>query len=90
MNGIEDDPVFARRRRIAALVSWGQRVGYGCFLAAIALFVVGAVTGFPAWLTATVTALLVGGSVVLAPAIVFHYGLKAAEREEREPGGTAH
>jgi hypothetical protein len=84
----DDDGVLARRARIATLVSWGQRVGYGCFGAAIVLFVVGALTGFPRWLTTTLTVLLFAGSIVLAPAIVFHYGLRAAEREERERGQT--
>lgn len=85
MNG-SDDPVLARRRAIATAVRWGHRAGYGCFGLAVVLFVVGAVTGFPAVVTASITVLLVVGSLVLAPAIVFHYGLRAAEREERERG----
>jgi hypothetical protein len=80
------DPVLARRARIRTAVKWGQRVGYGCFLAALVLFVVGAATGFPSGVATAVTILLVVGSIVLAPAIVFHYGIRAAEREEREQG----
>jgi hypothetical protein len=86
----ETDPVLVRRGRIATAVSWGQRVGYGCFALAVVLFVVGAATGFPAWSTATITGLLVVGSLVLAPAIVFHYGLRAAEREDRDAGRDDH
>lgn len=85
-DGEPPDPVLDRRRRIATAVRWGQRVGYGCFGAAMALFVAGAATGFTSAVTATITGLLFAGSLVLAPSIVFHYGLRAAEREEREAG----
>jgi predicted membrane protein len=78
-----DDPVLARRRRIARLVALGQRIGYGLFGAAVVLFVVGIVAGFSAALTTAIVAAMVVGSVVLAPAIVFGYAVKAAEREER-------
>lgn len=78
------DPVLDRRRRIATAVRWGQRIGYGCFGLALVLFGVGAATGFPAAVTTSITVLLVVGSLVLAPAIVFHYGLRAAEREDAD------
>jgi hypothetical protein len=46
-------------------------------------------TGFGGfWGTSIIVALLVG-SVLLIPAIVFGYGIKAAEREERG-GGSFH
>jgi hypothetical protein len=78
------DPTLARRARIARLTELGQRTGYGLFGAAIAAFVVGAVTGFTAAVVFIVIGALVAGSVVLAPAIVFGYAVKAAEREDRE------
>lgn len=80
------DPVLERRRRIAGLVSTGQRVGYGLFGVAIVLFVAGLVVGFGGVVTPGIVASIVIGSVVLAPAIVFGYGVKAAEREDREQG----
>lgn len=81
-----DDPVLARRRRIAGLVSLGQRVGYALFGAAVVLFVVGLVVGFGGAVTAGIVAAIVIGSLVLAPAIVFGYAVKAAERDDREQG----
>lgn len=78
------DPVLARRARIARLVVLGKRVGYGLFLAAVVLFVVGGVAGYTGGLTSAIVACLVVGSFVLAPAIVFGYGVRAAEREDRE------
>lgn len=79
------DPVLERRRRIAALVSTGQRVGYGLFGLAMVLFVAGLVVGFGS-LTGPIVACIVVGSLVLAPAIVFGYAVKAAERDDREHG----
>ena len=80
------DPVLERRARIARWVSLGQRVGYGLFLAASVLFVAGFAIGFGGWVGSTIVACLIIGSLVLAPAIVFGYAVKAAEREDRERG----
>lgn len=81
------DPVLDRRRRIARLVSVGQRLGYGLFAVAVALFLVGFVTGFGS-VGPVIIATIVVGSIVLAPAIVFGYAVGAAEREDREHGRT--
>ncbi len=78
-----DDPVLARRARIAGLVVLGKRIGYGLYLAAIVLFAVGLVGRYTSTITTTIVTCLVVGSIVLAPAIVFGYGVKAAEREDR-------
>lgn len=78
--------MLERRRRIAGLVRLGQRLGYGLFGVAIALFVVGLVTGYGGVVGGGIVAAIVAGSVVLAPAIVFGYAVRAAEREDREQG----
>lgn len=83
------DPVLERRRRIARLVEVGQRIGYGLFALAIVLFVVGIAAGFTDALTGVIIASMLVGSVVLAPAIVFGYAVKAAEREERLARGSS-
>jgi hypothetical protein len=80
------DPVLERRARIARWVSLGQRVGWLAFGVATVVFLVGLAMGFPGWAAVTVIAALVVGSIVLAPAIVFGYAVKAAEREDREQG----
>jgi hypothetical protein len=80
------DPVRAKRARVARLVEVGQRVGYGLFGLAIVLFVYGFIRGYTSVLTTVIVASLVVGSIVLAPAIVFGYAVKAAEREDRERG----
>jgi hypothetical protein len=83
-----DDPILARRHRIARLAELGQRVGYLLFGAAIVAFFVAFFAGFrPGYVTFIVACMAVG-SVFLAPAIVAGYAVKAAEREDRgEPHG---
>jgi hypothetical protein len=80
------DPVLVKRARIAKLVEIGQRVGYALFGLAIVLFFVGFFTDFSSTMTSSIVACLVIGSLILAPAIVFAYGVKAAETEDREQG----
>jgi hypothetical protein len=81
------DPVLERRRRIATLVTLGKRVGWGCFGLAVVLFFAGLVVGYSSTITTLVVVALLAGSATLAPAIVFGYAVRAAEREERgEPG----
>lgn len=77
------DPVLARRALIARAVSIGQRVGYGLFGLATVAFFFGLVAGYTPTLTSLIVGCLLGGSLVLAPAIVFGYAVKAAEREDR-------
>ena len=78
------DPVLVRRAQIAHWVSIGQRVGYALFGLACVAFVIGFAVGFEAWVTTLITAAIVVGSLVLAPAIVFGYGVKSADRADRE------
>ena len=84
----DDDPVLARRARIGKLVATGQRLGYGLWLVAIVVFVVGAVIGFRPAMVTVVIGCLAAGSALLAPSIVISYGVRAADREDRgEPSG---
>ncbi|MGQ0830115.1 MAG: hypothetical protein ACT4OV_00380 [Microthrixaceae bacterium] len=80
------DPVRARRARIQRLVEVGQRLGYSLFGIAVVAFVIGFFAGFDGVTGPLVIASIVIGSLVLAPAIVFGYAVKAAEREDRQRG----
>ena len=82
--GAGADPVLARRARIARLVGLGKRIGYGLFGIATVLFGIGLATGFGGTVGPTIIGSLVVGSLVLAPAIVFGYAVKAAERDDRQ------
>ena len=77
------DPVASKRADIARWVVSGKRAGYGLYLLAIVLFIVGYTAGYTGLITSVIMFCLVVGSLILAPAIVFGYGVKAAEREER-------
>lgn len=82
----EPDPIRVRRARIARLAELGQRLGYSLFGLAIVVFVIGFVVGYSDFLVAIIVGSLGIGSLLLAPAIVLGYAVKAAEREDRELG----
>jgi hypothetical protein len=85
VNG-EPDPILVRRALYARLAGLGQRIGYALLLVAIVAFIVGFVAGFPQWAVTISIAGLIGSCVVLPPAIVAGYAVKAAEREDRKAG----
>jgi hypothetical protein len=78
-----DDPVLRRRTQVLRLTALGQRLGYTCFALAMVLFFVGLIAQFPRWTVTTIVVLMVGGSVVLLPSIIFSYAAKAADKEDR-------
>ena len=79
-----DDPVLARRERIARIAKLGKRVGYTALAIAIVAFFVGVATGFPTWtVTISITGLVIA-CVVLPIPIVLGYGVRAAAREDRD------
>ncbi|MCP4433918.1 MAG: hypothetical protein GY812_00265 [Actinomycetia bacterium] len=75
-----DDPVVQRRAQILRATSLGQRFGYTCFALSMLLFFIGLVLQFPQWLVTTIVVLMVAGSIVLLPAIIFSYAAKAADK----------
>ena len=81
-----DDPVRARRAQIAHWTLLANRIGYLLFGVAVALFIVAFVVGFTGPLVAVIIGALVVGSLLLAPAIVLGYAVKAAEKEDRARG----
>jgi hypothetical protein len=80
------DPVRARRQQVARWTRLANRVGYLFFAIAIVTFVVGFIVSFNGAVSAIVVTSMIIGSVLLAPAIVLGYAVKAAEREDRERG----
>ena len=63
-----------------------KRVGYSLLLLAVVLFLIAAVTGFPSGLITATAMALIAACVVLPVPFVMGYGLRAAEREDRERG----
>ena len=80
----DDDPVAVRRAHIARWVGLAKRVGYGLLLGAVVAFIVAAIAGFPSGIVTVTVVALVAACVVLPVPIVLGYGLRAAEREDRE------
>jgi hypothetical protein len=64
-----------------------MRIGYLCFGISIVTVGVGLLWRFTPLIGSIATMALVFGSVLLAPAIVLGYAVKAAEREDKL-GGT--
>lgn len=82
----DDDPVRRRRATIDRLAVAGKRLGYLLFLAATVILVAGLATTFNDAVATAVVSCLVAGSAVLAPAIIFGYATRSAERQDRQRG----
>ena len=78
------DPVLERRARVAAVCRLGQRIGYLLFGLAVVAFFVGFARGFDDVVVTVITVALVLGEAGLAPAIVFSYAVRAADRADVE------
>ncbi len=81
-----NDPVRARRQKVAHYTLLANRIGYLFFAVAIATFIIGFAISFNGAVSTIVIASVVIGSLLLAPAIVLGYAVKAAERDDRERG----
>ena len=81
-----NDPVRRRRTQIAKWNGLAKRIGYLAFLVALVVFFVALATDFSALMGTIIVTALVIGCVVLAPAIIMGYAVKAAERDDRERG----
>lgn len=82
----ESDPVRQRREVIARWTARANRAGYGAFGVSIAAVAYGLVADFSPLIGQLATGGLIVGSILLAPAIVLGYAIKAAERDDRERG----
>ncbi len=76
------DPVRARRAAVAKWNRLATRVGYALFLVAVVMFFVALATDFSSGKVTVITTSMIIGSVLLAPAIVVGYAVKAAEKDD--------
>lgn len=77
------DPVLAQRAKVSGWVSKALRLGSAMYVVASVVFFVGFMTGFTPIGVGIVIALMIVGSILLAPGLVFHYGVKAANRADK-------
>ena len=76
------DPVRARRARVAKWNQVATLVGYVLYGVAIVMFFVALTTDFSQGKVTVITTSMIIGSVLLAPAIVVGYAVKAAEKDD--------
>jgi len=79
-----EDPVRARRAVIGRRVGWASRTGYGALGIAVIAFALAVATDFPSLLVTLTIAGLVAACLVLPVTIIMGYGIRAAERADRE------
>jgi len=79
----ELDPVRARRARVGRLAARARAAGWALFGVAVVAFAAGLTLGLTGLVVAVVVGALVTGSLLLAPAIIIGFGVRAAEREDR-------
>jgi hypothetical protein len=79
-----EDPVRARRAVIGRRVGWASRAGYGALGIAVIAFALAVATDFPSLLVTLTIAGLVAACLVLPVTIIMGYGIRAAERADRE------
>ena len=79
-----EDPVRARRAVIGRRVGWASRAGYGALGVAVIAFALAVATDFPTVLVTLTIAGLVAACLVLPVTIIMGYGIRAAERADRE------
>jgi len=78
-----EDPILRSRERVRWLANLGKRCGYGCFGGALVAFVLNYYINGSALSISITVALLITGSLILAPAIIFGYAANAADREDQ-------
>ena len=82
---LEEDAVVLQRERIERISSVARTTGYALYI--VSLLVVGVsllVDARLSWVYSFATISLIAGTVLLAPAIIVGYMVKAANRADRE------
>ena len=80
----EPDPVLARRARVSTIATIMQRTGYTLYAFATVVFFYGLFTDFSSRVATLIVIGLVAGSILLAPAIIVGYAVRAADRADRD------
>ena len=81
-----NDPVLEKRERIRSQVKLGKRVGYSLMIISIVSMFLCIPLGWPAYLTITSMVTFTLSCIILPLPIVFGYGIKSAEKEDRKMG----
>lgn len=85
-SSMASDPILVKRALISNWAKRASRLGYSLFGVSIIAVVWGLTIEFTPNASRVASAGLIVGSIVLAPAILVQYSVKAAVRDERERG----
>lgn len=80
------DPILIQRALISNWAKRATNLGYLLFAVSMLAVIWGLVVEFTPAASRIATIALIGGCIVLAPAILVQYSVKAAVRDERENG----
>lgn len=83
---IDTDPVIVQREAIRKKVTLFKRIGYSLMLISIISVFACIPLQWPAALVAIAMVSFVASCVILPLPIIFGYGIKAAEREDKKMG----
>ena len=78
------DPILAKRALISSWAKRATNLGYSLFGVSMLAVIWGVVVDFTPTASRIATTALISGCIVLAPAILVQYSVKAAVRDERE------
>ena len=80
----DHDPILVKRALISSWAKRATNLGYLLFGVSMVAVVWGVVVDFTPNMSRIATTALISGCIVLAPAILVQYSVKAAVRDERE------
>lgn len=79
-----NDPILVKRALISSWAKRATNLGYSLFAVSMVAVLWGVIVDFTPNTSRVATISLISGCIVLAPAILVQYSVKAAVREERE------
>ena len=81
-----NDPILVKRRIISQWAKRASRVGYSFFGVSMIAVIWCVIVDFTPNASRVASIGLIAGCVVLAPAILVQYSVKAADRDDKERG----
>ena len=81
-----NDPILVKRRIISQWAKRASRLGYSFFGVSMIAVIWGLIVDFTPNASRVASIGLIAGCVVLAPAILVQYSVKAADRDDKERG----
>ncbi len=81
-----NDPILVKRRIISQWAKRASRLGYSFFSVSMIAVIWGLIVDFTPNTSRVASTGLIAGCILLAPAILVQYSVKAADRDDKERG----